>query len=261
MGALILSADLIELAALLGIVLYLFNHADDSERRSPIMLLAFSYAVLFVSNLYWVAHELMTREAIYEFSAIDIASAGLYLLAGASLGMMLRREEGLDVPVCVGSGAFALGQGVLWLIWTGAWFKDLVGCLPTWYLTYYVVCALKVTRAFSKGERIALVAFSLSVFALQAWGFVARDTYGSLLDAGSGIVCLAVTAYLAVRLWRSWQGPKALGQTVALAFAVVDWTFSSMYLMYDPLYSVFLLLSSVALVIVGIAVVRKVEAA
>ena len=257
-----LIVDSLEALVLLVSTLHLFRHSDASERRSPVVFLGFSYAVLAVSNLYWIAHELMTRESIYDFSAIDIASAGFFLLAGASVAMLFGERDHIDVPLLAGSCAFVLVQGALWMMWTGDWFKDSIGALPVWYLSYYVFRALRRSQVLTRPERIAFVAVSVAIAAMQVWSFAAQETYGGLVDAASGIVCLLVFAWLAAKLALRWQSDGAASApTVALAFVTMLWALSSMYLMYEPLYTVFLALSVAMMAICAVVVVRRVEEA
>lgn len=261
MSALTLIVDILEALVLLGAILYLFRHAGASERKSPVVFLGFSYAVLFVSNLYWIAHEFLTLESIYAFSAIDISSAGFYLLAGASLAMTLDERGKLDTTVFVASGLFALLQAFLWVLWTGAWFKDGVGALPIWYLSYYVIRGLKLSGAFSRRGGWCLVIATLVVSAMQVWAFLTQDSYGGLIDTSSGIVGLVVFAALAVLVARSWRREGATGTTVARAYALSLWSSFVMYLMYEPLYSVYLLLLTLTFVALAIVVVGEVERA
>ena len=260
-GAFAFIVDVFEMVLLVVTVVYLFRHSDASRQRSPIVFLGFSYAVLLVSNLYWIAYELMTREAIYEFSAIDIASAGLYLLAGASIAMLLDEREGLDLPVFVGSGIYSIGQAVLWVIWTNMWLKDVLGCLPIWYMAYYLVRGLKRIRAFSHVERVALVVVVAAVAALQVGSFVVWDTFGSALDITSGILCLVVYFGLVAKLYLTNKAEGIGGKVVGYAFSALLWALCSMYLMYEPLYSIFLLLSVLMMGVTAVLVVKRVERA
>lgn len=261
MSALTLIVDVFEALVLLGAILYLFRHADASERKSPVVFLGFSYAVLFVSNLYWIAHEVLTRESIYTFSAIDISSAGFLLLAGASLAMTLDERGRLDVSALVVSGLFTLVQAFLWILWTGAWFKDGVGSLPMWYLSYYVVRGLKLSGAYSRRGGWWLVIAVGVVAVMQTMAFFAQNSYGPLLDTSSGFVCLIVLIALAVLLGRTWRREGTTPTTVARAFAVVLWCLFAMYLMFEPFYSIFMLLSVVSFAATAAAVVGEVERA
>lgn len=250
--------DVVGVLLTLGALVYLFLNGDSSERRSPIVFLGFAYTVILVSNLYWIVYEIMTFESIYLFSAIDIASAGFFLLTGASIAMTVEDRDSFDAPAFLASGAFALAQGLLWILWTKAWFKDMLGCLPIWYTLYHLFRAVRSTAPFSHEEHIALVVVQVLVPVMQVWSYLSWDTYGSILDALSGIVCLVGFVWLVARMIRLWRTDDRAEATAACAFVALLWCLCTMYLMYEPLYSVFLLLSSVMMLVSSVALVRSV---
>lgn len=261
MSPLTLIADVVETAVLVGVTVFLFQRADASERRSPIMFLAFANALYMVSQLYWIAHEFLTREAIYAFSAIDIASAGFYLLCGASIAMTLDSRVHLDRTVLAISTVIAFGQMVLWGMWTGAWFKDVVGGLPLWYVTYYVVLAVRDAPSFTKLESRLIAGGFIATVILQAWSFSARDSYGPRVDIVCCCLLLAIFAVLLVMLLRGWNDAGSIETTVARAFVCLLWAWGSSYLSFEPFFTVFVLLGAAMLPLISIAIVRRVEAA
>lgn len=254
MGALTIIADVLEVVVLAGATLYLFSHAGASERRSPAVMLGFAYAIMFVSNLYWIAHELMTKEAIYEFSAIDVASAGFYILFGASLSMVVGRRERVDVVALVGSGVVAGAQIGCWVLWAGSWFKNVLGGLPAWYASYYVILAVRDTQATSKVRWSSLMAAALVVVVLQVWGFFSPGEIQPAFDAAGGLVSLAGTVAIDLWLVRSWTAEGASQRTISLAFLAALWSWSAMFLMSDPFYSILLMVSTVQMVVAARAV-------
>ena len=261
MGALTIIADVLEVVVLIGAAIHLFSHAGESEGRSPAVMLGFAYTVVSVSNLYWIAHELMTREAIYEFSAIDIASAGFYILFGASLAMVIGRRDKIDVHAFAIAGVIAVAQSAMWIVWAGSWFKNALGGLPVWYATYYVILASWETRAVPNAGRFAVVLSAVVVTAVQVCGgtIPAFARFIPLLDIIDGPICLIAAAVIDLTLLGSWRAENSLEKTVALAFLGVLWTWSAMFLMYEPFYSIFHIISIAQMALAALAVTRWVE--
>ncbi len=261
MSALTLIADVMEMAVLAAVTVFLFRRADASERRSPVMFMAFANASYMTSQLYWVAHEFLTREAIYAFSAIDIASAGFYLLCGASIAMTLDSRVHLDRTVLAIATVITFGQTILWGMWTGAWFKDAVGGLPLWYATYYVVLAVRDAPSFTKLESRLIVLGFVATVILQVWSFSTRDSYGPRVDIVCCCLLLAIFVVLLVMLLRGWNDVDNIETTVARASVCLLWAWGSSYLSYEPFYTAFVFLGVSMLPLISIAIVRRVEAA
>ena len=261
MGALTIIADVLEIVVLIGAAIHLFSHAGESGRRSPAVMLGFAFTVIAVSNLYWIAHEIMTREAIFEFSAIDVASAGFYILFGASLAMVIGRHDKIDVRAFIFAGAAAVAQSAMWIVWAGSWFKNALGGLPVWYATYYVILASWDTRAMSNAKRAIVVLCAAAVTLIQVGGatlpIFAR--FIPLLDIIDGPICLMAAAVIDLTLLGSWRAENSLEKTVALAFLGVLWTWSAMFLMYEPFYSIFHIISIAQMALAALAVTRWVE--
>lgn len=261
MGAFTIIADVFDVVVLVAASIHLFSHVSETERRSPAVMLGFAYTMQVVSNLYWIAHEIMTKEAIYEFSAIDVASAGFYILFGASLAMVIGRRDKVEVRALLGSGIVALVQVAMWVVWAGSWFKNVLGGLPVWYATYYVILAVRETHALPKAGRIALQlgVVAITVVQLCAGALDLPTETASLLDTAGGLICLAGVATIDILLYRSWQAGFTAEKTLALAFLGVLWAWSSMFLMFEPLYSVFLIIAVVQMAFAGRAVTGWVE--
>lgn len=261
MGALTIIADVLEVVVLIGTAIHLFSHAGESEGRSPAVMLGFAYTVVSVSNLYWIAHELMTREAIYEFSAIDIASAGFYILFGASLAMVIGRRDKIDVRAFAIAGVVAVAQSAMWIVWAGSWFKNALGGLPVWYATYYVILASWETRAVPNAGRFAVVLSAVVVTAVQVCGgtIPAFARFISLFDLIDGTICLLATVVIDALLFRSWKAERSSQRTVALSSLGVLWTWSAMFLMYEPFYTVFHIISIAQKAVLALAITGWVE--
>lgn len=259
MPSLALVIDLAESILLPIAAVYLFSHADATERRSPVVYYGFALVVWLFSNFYWTLHEFIRHEAVYPFSAIDIASAGFDLLLGSSLAVMIDGRNKVSVPALVGSGVFSLLQGALWILWNGDWLKDTMGALTIWYLAYYLCVVMLRCRLLSKGEWTVLIASSLITGFLQVWSYLTKDSYGSTVDQCCGVLYLAVSFLLVVKLARVWNDDTAPQKAVVCLVANVLWTLCAMYMSFEPRYRILQGLAVVLMALAARAFVRMVE--
>lgn len=252
-------ADALELVLLFGSALYLFSHADASAHRAPLVYFGFALAVLFIGDIYWIAHEIIRGNAVVTFSAIDIASAGFFLLSGSALVTMSGGSKKVDIPALVMSGATSLPQGLLWVMWNQDWVKDALGTVTLWYLVYHICRIARHYRLLVLWKRVVLIFSSLVVCALQVWSYLARDSYGPLVDRFCGIPLAAVSLVFIGRLVQVWKKDTSLGECVVCAFAGVSWAMCAMYLSYEPRYTAFHCLYAVLIPVATQALVRWVE--
>lgn len=113
-------------AACLAVRLFCHAHSPAQTKR---YVLAGAAACLFLGDVYWLAHLIIRGEPPAIFSACDVAYIGFLLMFNTALpgvGPQRLRQR----PFAVWMAVFTLMNVVAWMIWTGAWFNNLLWGVP-----------------------------------------------------------------------------------------------------------------------------------
>ena len=113
-------------AACLAVRLFCHAHSPAQTKR---YVLAGAAACLFLGDVYWLAHLIIRGEPPAIFSACDVAYIGFLLMFNTALpGVDPQRLR--QRPFAVWMAVFTLMNVVAWMVWTGAWFNNLLWGVP-----------------------------------------------------------------------------------------------------------------------------------
>lgn len=128
-------------AACLAVRLFCHAHSPAQTKR---YVLAGAAACLFLGDVYWLAHLIIRGEPPAIFSACDVAYIGFLLMFNTALpgrgsaAFASAALRGMD-------GGFTLMNVVAWMVWTGAWFNNLLWGVPMLLLAAHSACWWKKT--------------------------------------------------------------------------------------------------------------------
>ena len=124
-------------------------------------MLAGAAACLFLGDVYWLAHLIIRGEPPAIFSACDVAYIGFLLMFNTALpgvGPQRLRQR----PFAVWMAVFTLMNVVAWMIWTGAWFNNLLWGVPMLLLAAH--SAMLVEKDLPRAGRTVFFALVALLF-------------------------------------------------------------------------------------------------
>ena len=240
------------------VVLYMFLYSMRLRRIHPVTRLLYLMwtAMLFTSNLYYLAHSLQNKGLYLPFSAMDIVDAGLYTLLGA----VLQNNFSIDMrkltwPSVEGALFGALNVW-LWILWSGSWLGNLLNALPFMYLMFMCGRSLEESRALRRFERISFGIITMIVSVLESVLYFISGTLYTVLDVVCYILLFTCLVYLVFKTVDVLRRGKA---DTALALSAFLYTMGlvTLYLSYEPLYFVAEVLVIITIALTCLAVRKK----
>ncbi len=249
--------DFIQILLLLGLLIICFRYARRSEDNLYLIFTALFFAVMLLSDLYYVTHRYLREGMRVPFAANDIADFGGYLLLSSALSAAVGAPRKKLPGVTAGALAFAAANIALWIGWSGEWVRDIFGGLP--YAWFILVCfrSLYQTEALRRRERIALWAVCVLLAAVQTVSFFRLK---ALMDTIATVLLSVTEAWLLVRIFLSLRRGGRPEAALSLGFTGYMWVTTSMYMSADVVWSVFANIMSLHLLLLLLAVRKKVNA-
>ena len=235
-----------------------FRYARRSDNKLYLIFYAMAMAAFLCSDLYYLAH-LELREGLrVPFAPDDIANFGLFLLLGSFINAALDQRE-QKPAVTAAAAVFAAANVALWIAWSGEWLRDILGGLSHGYCLCAAALSLWRTRALSRGEWTGLAVLCAAVIAAGAGTVKTSDWSAALEFIGYGLMGFGML-WLLVRALFSLRG-KDPDRALSLCFGLFCWNTVLMYMSAGNIYYIASNLTTFSLVILLLAVRKKVNAA
>ena len=244
-----------------GILAYTLRHSDMSVRNEPVLLFTFGAATAFVGEWYWIAHLLMAKGSIYPFSAIDVGEVGYELLYGAALNAALGLADVPDRGALTISGVFSAISAGLWVAWTGAWAKDILGGLSLWFLTYAIVRGIRRLGGSTLHCACQLAGIGVAIALLQVGAVCDLGGMGATLDALCNVGWLAGGVLLLAEMRILWRHDFVDDRFSCCSFLGFLWFHCATYLCYEPFYFAMVLCATIMAALSYQSLVRKAASA
>lgn len=244
----------VQFAALLAILLF----GIRLKRVHPVTRLLYLMwiAVLFTSNLYYLAHALQDKGLYLPFSAMDIVDTGIYTLLPAALQNNFSISLKKMTPAGTVGALFGAVNIWLWILWSGSWLGNMINALPFVYLMFICVRSLEESGAFSWGEWLCYLIASVTVAVMESVLYFVSGTSYMVLDITCYISLFTCTLYLIFKTVDTLQHGTA---DAALALSASSYAMSAVtiYLSYEPIYFVAEILVIASIILTALAVSRK----
>ena len=164
-----------------GVLLFAFIGAvrlvGVDRRTTRVVFFAFAMACALLSNLYWLAYDILRPETRMPFAANEIGEWALFLLMGASLGAdpvpgALHIEAVCAALFSAASAAlwalFMVCNTALWIAWSGEWVQDILTGAAYGYFICRLLVRIRREGVFSGWEWVVLAAVCPVLIAAQA---------------------------------------------------------------------------------------------
>lgn len=202
-----------------------------SFRRSiaPVFF-TFGLASYLISNVYWVAYDLLRPETRMPFAANEFGEIGLFLLLASTLNTVFRGRFAAARRETLCAALFAAASAALWIGWSGEWVEDILVGLCFGYFLCVCARSLKQSEALSRTEWRLLGGLTALLLLLQGGTFFLPGPWASAADhAAYGFLFFTLLYALGKTLLalRRRRDPAAL---TALSFSCFAWTESTLYM-------------------------------
>jgi len=234
--------NLIQTAVLLVVFLGTLRLLLTDKHEARAVLFAFAVASGLLSNLYWLAYDILRPGTRMPFAANEIGEWAMFLLLGATL--RTQSEYPSAKREILLAALFTAANVVLWILWSGEWVDDILTGVAFGYFLCCLAAQLKQSEAFPAwGLRLLGVSCPVLI-AAQTTIFFAPEAMKKPLDLFCYCLLFAVAAVLLVRALRSLVGGGRARSAVPEAFAAYAWTVVTLYMSSGGFYIAALLLAT-----------------
>ena len=233
--------NLFQTATMMFVFLSTIRLIGSGLRTTKLVFFAFAVLSLLLSNLYWLAYDILRPGTRMPFAANEIAEWAMFLSLGASLdAKLLRRPAGWEVG---GAAGFAAANVGLWIAWSGEWVQDILTGAAFGYFLCCLVVRMKREKVLSSLQWRLLGGCCFVLIAAQTAIFFVPAALQRLLDLFCYLLLFAGCGcflFAAIRSLRSNERPAA---AVCRAYAADIWVVITLYMSADYYYVAALLLA------------------
>lgn len=241
------------LAVLLFLSVRLLIRNKDSM---PVVFLTFTYALWLFSDIYWLVYDFLRPDSRMPFAANEFGEAGIFLMIAAIINSAVPRGR-VSKKLTTGVFAFSICNIVLWLLWSGEWFQDILIGLVFIYVLYSAVCSLKSVQAISKKEWVFLVVICILLIAGQFTTFLVDKPFKIFVDMGCYVLLFTGELFWIVRYFIAGSKKDAPLKSLSISVAGVVWSTTALFMSEGIIYNVFIIMEALILIFMYLSV-RKV---
>ena len=250
--------NLIQTAVLVLVLIGTLRLLGREEREARIVLFGFAIASVLLSNLYWLAYDILRPGTRMPFAANEIGEWALFLLLGAALHTRsdfssARRETFF-------AALFTAANAALWIAWSGEWIQDILTGAAFGYFLCSLAARIKREELFPKWEWRFLGISCLVLIAAQTAIFYVPEPVKRPLDLFCYCLLFAVAAVRLICAFRSLGNSGRPSSAVPETFAAYAWTMITMYMGSGWFYNAALLLVTLCFPMMLLALKKEVSA-
>ena len=253
--------ELVQVLLFLVSVVAFFHYARRTKNNLYLIYFALSFATMMLSEVYYFIHSYLREGLRIPFAANDIADFGAFLLLGTALitalGSPRRRLTGVTAAALL----FAAANVALWIGWSGEWLRDILGGLSWGWFLCICFRSLVQTEAVGRGERTALWILCALIAALQAATFFLPAKLSASADLAATLLLAAGAAWLLARILLALRRDRSPDKALSLSVTGYLWATVCMYMSAGLPYVIFANLATLQLLLILLAVRKKVKAA
>ena len=137
-------------AILLLVFLGTIRLLELEKREARTVLFAFAVASVLLSNLYWLAYDILRPGTRMPFAANEIGEWALFLLLGAAVRTQPEVHSAKREVFC--AALFTAANVALWIAWSGEWIQDILTGAAFGYFLCMLAAQLRQEEAFPVWE-------------------------------------------------------------------------------------------------------------
>ena len=231
---------------------------ETGKREARTVFFAFAVASVLLSNLYWLAYDILRPGTRMPFAANEIGEWAMFLLLGAALHPQSAVPTAKREVFC--AALFTAANVALWIAWTGEWIQDILTGAAFGYFLCMLAAQIRHEGAFPAWEWRLLGVSCPVLIAAQTAIFLVPEPMKRPLDLFCYCLLFAVAALLMIRAFRSLLNGGQSSSVVPEAFAAYAWATITQYMSSGWLYITALLLATICFPMMFLALRKEVAA-
>lgn len=159
-------------------------------------------ASCLLSNLYWIAYDILNPDTRMPIAANEIAECAAVLLLSAGLNAVLKNRQKVPAEILF-AVFYTVGNIVLWIVWSGEWFQDIFFGIPYIYFLWILVRGLRSRGPLSPRELYMMAVVSVVALALLAMLPISGGGVYAFAKYASYVLKFALMLWLGIRCLQS----------------------------------------------------------
>lgn len=245
-------------AILLLVFLGTLQLLASEKRDARTVLFAFAVASVLLSNLYWLAYDILRPGTRMPFAANEIGEWALFLLLGAALHTRSEVPSAKREVFC--AALFTAANVALWIAWSGEWIQDILTGAAFGYFLCTLAAQIRQEDAFPVWEWRLLGVSCLVLIVAQTATFFVPEPVKQPLDLFCYCLLFVVLTVLIIRALRSLRSGEQSPSAVPEAFVAYAWASITQYMSSGWFYIAALLLATLCFPMMLLALRKEVTA-
>ena len=180
-----------------------------------------------LSNLYWIAYDLLKPDTRMPFASNEVAECAMILLLSAGLDSLLNDKK--KVPGEIIFSILYIGVNIaLWIAWSGEWLQDILFGIPYIYFLWILIRGIRSRGVLTRKELWFASLMGVSVLIMQVSLLFGKGSLFEFIEA----VCFA--EMFALMAWFGFKSFRSKDFFVTSTFFL--WTELAMFLCSQPYY-------------------------
>ena len=233
----------------------------ETKKAIAAAFFTFGAASVLLSDLYWLAYDILRPDTRMPFAANEIGEWAMFLLYGASLKSRhpLRWQEAKGEIAAI--FVFISVSVFLWGAWSGEWIQDL---LTGAAYGYYLICLflrIKEEDIFSLCESLLLGITCTVLLTAQVSTLLVPASISEWLTSFCNALLLTGNAVFLGRAVLSFCRKETSQQVLCRVFAAFAWIITAMYMSSGIPYSISTVLLTFCFALMPLAFRKEAESA
>ena len=230
----------------------------SGKREVRTVFFAFAVASVLLSNLYWLAYDILRPGTRMPFAANEIGEWAVFLLLGAALPTQPEVPSAKREVFC--AALFTAANVALWIAWSGEWVDDILTGAAFGYFLCSLVARIKLEEVFPVWEWRLFGASCPVIVAVQTAIFFVPEPIKQPFDLFCYCLLFAVVAVLLIRAFWTLRSSGQPSSAVLEAFAAFAWATITQYMSSGGFYVAALFLSTLCFPLMLLALKKEVAA-
>lgn len=249
---------IIQIFVMIYIQIRLYKRTFIKERSIRLVFFFFAIVANLLSELYWLAFDILYPSSRMPFAANEIGECAIFLSLAASIALSTGFFTPPAILETIGACIFITANVALWIAWSGEWIQDIITGIVVAYFFSKIIKHIKQTGALSSFAWKILGMICVLVIAANTATFFADYALKKIYEMSVCFLMLSADLYFMIRTVLSLKR-KETGVPVSHAFASMGWNVLFLYMSEGVIYNMVNVFCSVSFLLMFLALVREPE--
>ena len=229
--------NIIQMIILIPIIIISAETISKDKTGIVGALFTFSMISVLLTDIYWIAYDMLRPDTHMPFSGEEIAGSAVILLLASALSPLLPKGRKLSVRGIVLTLLFMAANIILWIAWSGEWAQDIIFGLPYVYLMLVLMKGIEHFEIFGKRECIFAVAICSVIIILHFSVLATEGELRSGLDLINYLIMIATVMLFFIKNLRMMKD-KRPGRAVCASFCLFFYSVIVLYMSSGYFYDI-----------------------